>query len=126
MQEIEATRLVGNGEYEAILRKTEVTLTRFKQCQGGWLKYGDQPVHYVRCWFEILDGSAEAADPGGWLDHDDFWPGDTFIDWMGQMKVGQRYRVRVVQTYQVGGGEVIHYSLVDEVLGRTDGISDRG
>ena len=90
MQEIEVTRLVGNGEYEAILRKTEVTLTGFE------------------CWFEILDGSAEAADPGGWLNYADCW------------KVGQRYRVQVVQTYQVGGGEVIHYSLVQKVLGEAE------
>jgi hypothetical protein len=137
MEYIQLTKLVQDGEYEAILREMEISPYRFEKCQGGWQKYGDQPVCRVNLYFEILDGSPGAANPDDWLWYDEYWPDrDSALDRIVKMveglgiphiekpfpritslPLGHRFRVQVVNTVQVGGGRALHYSFVTEVLG---------
>ena len=131
------TKLVETGEYEAVLRQMEIRPTRFDKTQGGWEKYGDQPVCSVNLYFEILDGSPGATNPDDWLWYDECWPDpDSTLDRIVKMveglgiphiktlppcittlPLGHCFRVRVVNDVQVGGGDELQYCLVTEVLG---------
>ncbi len=137
MEYIQLTKLVQDGEYEAILREIEIWPQRFEKYQGGWQRYGDRSICYVKLFFEVLDGSPGAADPEDWLWYCEYWPDpDSALDRIVKMvevldvphvekpfpritslPVGHRFRVRVVKAVQVGGGKASYYSFVTEVLG---------
>ena len=83
------TKLVETGEYEAVLRQMEIRPTRFDKTQGGWEKYGDQPVCSVNLYFEILDGSPGATNPDDWLWYHEYWPDpDSTLDRIVKMVEG--------------------------------------
>ncbi len=137
MEYIQLTKLVQDGEYEAILREMEIWPERFQKTQGGWQKYGDRPVCYVKLFFEILDGPPGATNPDDWLMYDEYWPDpDSALDRIVKMveglgiphiekpfpritslPLGHCFRVRVLNDVQVGGGEALQSCSVTEVLG---------
>lgn len=137
MEYIEFTKLLEDGEYRAALREMQISPQRFEKYQGGWQRYGDRPVCYVKLYFEILDGSPGAGNPEDWLWYCEHWPDpDSALDRIVKMvegldvphikrpfpritslPVGHHFTVRVIKAFQVGGGKVFYYSEVTAILG---------
>jgi hypothetical protein len=76
MEHIELTRMVDEGEYDAILREMTVWPTRFDRGQNGWYKFGDRPVARIDLYFEVLDGAPEPQSRSDWLSYTEHWAED--------------------------------------------------
>ena len=145
MQCYTESRIVPDGEYEAILRRIDVHRPRRDLRKENSLKPGDSVTCWVFLSFEILDGAPGAEGPLRWLHYHERWPNpesriDRMQRWLLEAgvpglsvqaghtiistPVGHRFTVRVKQMWSTTsrGGEpkydrVDEWSAVVDILG---------